>query len=169
MSQRQPKVGIALDSGGAMGGAHIGVLEVLAENGIPIHIVTGSSAGAAVGAFYAAGKLDTFKQLITDLSFIASLSYYADPVFPTSGLLAGNRARRFFRGIVGEILIEDLPLTYIAVATDLLTGETVPTKLPSPVRRGVSRRVDLKSTVIDHRLSFLLIDVFLYHLVGYVS
>jgi NTE family protein len=126
MPQRQLKVGIALDSGGAMGGAHIGVLEVLAENKIPIDIIVGSSAGAAVGAFFAAGKLDTFKQLITDLSFIASLSYYADPVFPTSGLLAGNRARRFLQGIVGEILIEDLPLTYIAVATDLLTGETVP-------------------------------------------
>lgn len=109
-----------------MGGAHIGVLEALAVNGITPDIIVGSSAGAAVGAFYAAGKLDVFKKLITDLSFIESLSYYADPVFPVSGLLAGRRARKFIQGIVGEVSIEDLPVTYAAVTTDLLTGETVP-------------------------------------------
>lgn len=109
-----------------MGGAHIGVLQVLAESGIPIDIIVGSSAGAAVGAFYATGKLEAFKELITDLSFIESLSYYVDPVFPSSGLLAGNRARRFIHDLVGDTLIEDLPVRYVAVATDLLSGETVP-------------------------------------------
>jgi NTE family protein len=125
MARKQPRVGIALDSGGAIGGAHIGVLEVLAENGIPLDIIVGSSAGAAIGAFFAANKLVSFKELITDLSFIESLSYYADPVFPTSGLLAGSRARKFIHGLVGDTLIEDLPLKFVAVATDLLTGETV--------------------------------------------
>ncbi len=108
-----------------MGGAHIGVLEVLAENSIPLDIIVGSSAGAAVGAFFAAGKLQDFKKLITDLSFVHSLSYYVDPVFPTSGLLAGIRAHNFIRSLVGDVLIEDLSITFIAVATDLLTGETV--------------------------------------------
>jgi len=125
MASKRPHVGIALDSGGAMGGAHIGVLEVLAENSIPLDIIVGSSAGAAVGAFFAAGKLQDFKKLITDLSFIHSLSYYVDPVFPTSGLLAGIRAHNFIRSLVGDVLIEDLSITFIAVATDLLTGETV--------------------------------------------
>ncbi|MCE5276182.1 MAG: patatin-like phospholipase family protein [Deltaproteobacteria bacterium] len=126
MARNRPLVGVALDSGGAMGGAHIGVLQVLAESRIPIDIIVGSSAGAAVGAFYATGKLEAFKELITDLSFIDSLSYYVDPVFPSSGLLAGNRARRFIHDLVGDTLIEDLPIRYIAVATDLLSGETVP-------------------------------------------
>ena len=125
MGSKRPLVGIALDSGGAMGGAHVGVLEALAENSIPLDIIVGSSAGAAVGAFYAAGKLQDFRKLITDLSFIQSLSYYVDPVFPTSGLLAGIRARKFIQSLVGDILIEDLPVTFIAVATDLLTGETI--------------------------------------------
>ena len=125
MASKRPHVGIALDSGGAMGGAHIGVLEVLAENSIPLDIIVGSSAGAAVGAFFAAGKLQDFKKLITDLSFVHSLSYYVDPVFPTSGLLAGIRAHKFIQSLVGDVLIEDLPITFIAVATDLLTGETV--------------------------------------------
>jgi NTE family protein len=126
MKKRKPRVGIALDSGGAMGGAHVGVFEVLSENGIYPDVIVGSSAGAAVGAFYAAGKLDVFRELITDLSFIESLSYYADPVFPISGLLAGRRARKFIQGIVGDVRIEDLPVTFAAVTTDLLTGETVP-------------------------------------------
>jgi NTE family protein len=125
MASKKPHVGIALDSGGAMGGAHIGVLEVLAENSIPLDIIVGSSAGAAVGAFFAAGKLQDFRKLITDLSFVHSLSYYVDPVFPTSGLLAGIRAHKFIQSLVGDVLIEDLPITFIAVATDLLTGETV--------------------------------------------
>jgi NTE family protein len=126
MTLTRPTIGIALDSGGAMGGAHIGVLDVLHEHDIPIDIIVGSSAGAAVGAFYACGALGSFKDLISDLSFTEALSMYADPVFPMSGLFAGKRARKFLKNLVGEILIEDLPVKYVAVATDLLTGETVP-------------------------------------------
>jgi len=125
MGSKRPLVGIALDSGGAMGGAHVGVLEVLSENSVPLDIIVGSSAGAAVGAFFAAGKLQDFRGLITDLSFIQSLNYYVDPVLPISGLLAGTRARKFIQSLVGDIRIEDLPISFIAVATDLLTGETV--------------------------------------------
>jgi len=109
-----------------MGCAHIGVLEVLSENGIPMDIIVGSSAGAAIGAFYAAGCMRDFKKLISNLSLWESLNFYADPVFPTSGLLAGKRARTFIHDLVGDIHIEDLALKYTAVTTDLLTGETVP-------------------------------------------
>lgn len=125
MDRRRSRIGIALDSGGAMGGAHIGVLQVLAEQGIAPDMIVGSSAGAAVGAFHAAGKLEDFRKLITDMSFIEALGYYADPVFPYSGLLAGERAYKFILELVGDVLIEDLSVRYVAVATDLLTGETV--------------------------------------------
>lgn len=123
---RKLTIGLALDSGGAMGGAHIGVLDVLKEQNIPIDIIVGSSAGAAVGAFYANGSLETFKDLISGLNIIEALSFYADPVFPVSGLFAGKRARKFLTTLLHETRIEDLPLTYVAVATDILTGETVP-------------------------------------------
>ena len=126
MTSTRPTIGIALDSGGAMGGAHIGVLDVLKEHDIPLDIIVGSSAGAAVGAFYATGALHAFRDLISDLSFTEALSFYADPVFPISGLLAGKRARKFLGNLVGDVLIEELPIRYVAVATDLLTGETVP-------------------------------------------
>ncbi len=123
---RKPIVGIALDSGGAMGGAHIGVLDVLKENNIPLDIIVGSSAGAAIGAFYAAGSLGIFKELISDLNFIETLRFYADPVFPVSGLFAGKRARKFLATLLHDTRIEELPLAYTAVATDILTGEIVP-------------------------------------------
>ncbi|MBN2297956.1 MAG: patatin-like phospholipase family protein, partial [Deltaproteobacteria bacterium] len=77
-------------------------------------------------AFYAAGALEAFKSLISDLSFTEALRFYADPVFPISGLFAGRRARKFLKNLMGDVRIEDLSVRYVAVATDLLTGETVP-------------------------------------------
>ena len=126
MKHRRPRVGIALDSGGAKGAAHIGVMDVLLENGIPIDIIAGSSAGAFAGALYATGTADKFKAIIDTLTWRESLSYYVDPVFPLSGLLAGRRARSFIHELVGDVQIEDLALKFTAVATDLLSGETVP-------------------------------------------
>jgi len=122
---KTPLIGIALDSGGTRGGAHIGVLDVFNEHNIPIDLIVGSSAGAFIGALYAAGKIDTIKDIIKDMSWRESLSFYLDPVFPISGLLAGRRARAFIKDIVGDITIEELPIRFVAVATDLLTGETV--------------------------------------------
>jgi len=148
-------VGIALDSGGAMGGAHIGVLEVLREHDIPIDIIIGSSAGAAVGAMYACGALDAFKELISDISFLDALSFYADPVFPVSGLFAGEKARKFLHSLLGDTLIEDLPITFVAVATDLLTGETVPLSrgsLVDAVMASISMPGIFKPAVVHGRL-----------------
>lgn len=126
MKSQKPRIGLALDSGGVKGGAHIGVLEVFAEHEIPIDMIAGSSAGAFVGAAYATGRLPYLKEIIDDLGFRESLSYYFDPVFPISGLLAGKRARGFIHDVLGDVLIEDLPIRYVAVTTDLLTGEMVP-------------------------------------------
>jgi NTE family protein len=125
MKKRRPRIGIALDSGGAKGGAHIGVMDVLQENGIPIDIIVGTSAGAFAGALFATGTVDKIKDIVQDITWRESLSYYVDPVFPTSGLLAGKRAKSFIQDIMGDILIEDLPIKFIAVATDLLSGETI--------------------------------------------
>lgn len=125
MPKKRPRIGIALDSGGAKGGAHIGVLDVLRENAIPVDIIAGSSAGAFVGALHAADAMDRIKAVLQGLTWRESLGYYVDPVLPLSGLLAGKRARAFIKDMVGDVRIEDLPMTFIAVATDLLSGETV--------------------------------------------
>lgn len=152
---KRPTVGIALDSGGAMGGAHIGVLDVLKENGIPIDIIVGSSAGAAVGAFYASGTLDVFKDMMSGLTLLDALSLYADPVFPVSGLFAGKRVRKFLTALLKDIRIEDLPVTYVAVATDLLCGETVPISrgpLVDAVMASTSMPGIFKPVVLEDRL-----------------
>lgn len=149
------KVGIALDSGGAMGGAHIGVLEVLQEQGIPLDLIVGSSAGAAVGAFYASRTLGAFRELISGVSFIEALGFYADPVFPVSGLFSGKRARKFLHSLLGDVRIEDLPVTFVAVATDLLSGETVPItsgKLVDAVMASISMPGIFKPVVLGDRL-----------------
>ncbi len=118
-------IGIALDSGGAKGGAHLGVLDVLKENGIDVDIIAGSSAGAFAGAIYATGTKGKFLEVLKDMKWQDALSYYVDPVFPVSGLLGGKRARTFLNHILGDALIENLPVRYAAVATDLLSGDTV--------------------------------------------
>ena len=74
---------------------------------------------------YATGTLEKFKAIVEAITWRESLSYYVDPVFPISGLLAGKRARSFVQDIVGEVNIEDLGVTFTSVATDLLSGETV--------------------------------------------
>lgn len=125
MHTQKPRVGVALDSGGAKGSAHIGVMDVLFENKVPIDIITGSSAGAFIGALYASGRIDRLKDIMEDMSVWESLGYYVDPVLPFSGFLGGKKARAFIHDMVGDCLIEDLPIRFVAVATDLLTGETV--------------------------------------------
>jgi len=74
---------------------------------------------------YATGTLEKCKAIINSITWRESLSYYVDPVFPFSGLLAGKRARAFVQDIVGSVNIEDLGISFTAVATDLLSGETV--------------------------------------------
>ncbi|HDM32580.1 MAG TPA: hypothetical protein ENG28_02235 [Deltaproteobacteria bacterium] len=122
---QRSSIGIALDSGGAKGGAHLGVLQVLEDNDIYLDIITGSSAGAFAGAVYAAKKLGDLLDIIKDMNLRESLGYYLDPVFPTSGLLGGKRVRTFLEDLFGDLKIEDLAIRFVAVATDLLTGETV--------------------------------------------
>jgi len=122
---KRPIIGIALDSGRAKGGAHIGVLDVLHENGIEVDIIAGSSAGAFAGAIYATKTRGVFMDILKDMKWQDALSYYVDPVFPVSSLLGGKRARAFLDRVLGNALIENLPVTYAAVTTDLISGDTV--------------------------------------------
>ncbi len=123
---RKPSVGIALDSGGVRGGAHMGVMDVLAENSIPIDFIAGSSAGALIGAVYAAGRQNQLKGIISDMSMLESFSYYLDPVLPITSLLSGDRARAFIGSILGDVTFEELQTQLTVVTTDLLTGEPFP-------------------------------------------
>ena len=118
------KVGLALGSGSARGWAHIGVIQALTDAGIPVDYVAGTSVGAVVGAVYASGKIDSLEDVVLQLDW-KKIAFFLDVVFPKSGLIDGNRVADFIRSLVEENDIEDLPLPFCAVSTDLATGNEV--------------------------------------------
>jgi NTE family protein len=117
------RIGVALSGGGAAGMAHVGVLEELEAAEIPIHCVAGTSAGAMVGAAYAADRLGAFRDTMCSLTRRRVLSLF-DPTWPRSGLLEGRRSLELIRPHVGE-RIEGLRRPYAAIATDLRSGNEV--------------------------------------------
>lgn len=119
---QRKKLGLALGAGGARGIAHAGVLFALADAGIPVDAIAGTSIGALVGALWATGQLEVFERGLRGLE-LSDLISYVDPVWPRAGLLSGERATHYLRGLIGDWRIEDLPIPFAAVAVDLVTGE----------------------------------------------
>jgi len=117
-------VSLVLGSGGARGLAHIGVIEWLVQNGYEIRSISGSSMGALVGGIYAAGKLDTYRNWVTALDR-SDVLRMLDLSFGWSGLLKGERIINKLRDLIGDRDIEDLPISYTAVATDIERGKEV--------------------------------------------
>jgi NTE family protein len=117
-------VALALGSGGARGYAHIGVIEALTARGYDIVGVTGSSMGALVGGLQAAGHLDEFADWAKSLTQRTILRLL-DPSITAAGVLRAEKILDAVRDILGPIAIEELPIPYTAVATDLLTGKSV--------------------------------------------
>jgi NTE family protein len=116
------RIGLALSSGGARGAAHVGVLKVLAENGIEPDVIVGSSMGAEVGGIYACGVgLGEIESLWRSSSFGEVLKTLY-PTIPWSGWSSGNGITRFLRKLIGAPRIEELPIAYAAIATDLRSG-----------------------------------------------
>ena len=111
-------VSLVLGSGAARGLAHIGVIDWLLEHGYRIESVAGASMGALVGGIYAAGKLDSYRNWVVALERTDVLRYL-DLAFSSEGLIKGDRLIETLRTMVGEHEIEELPITYTAVATDL--------------------------------------------------
>jgi NTE family protein len=118
------KVGLALGSGSARGWAHIGVIRALTEAGIHVDYIVGTSIGALVGAVYASGGIGNLENVILQFDW-KQIAYFFDVVLPKSGLLDGKRISAFIRRHVKEINIEELPIPFCAVATDLGTGNEV--------------------------------------------
>jgi NTE family protein len=120
----RPRVALALGSGGARGYAHIGVIDELHARGYEIVGVAGSSMGALVGGLQAAGRLDEFTEWARSLTQVAILRLL-DPTLTAAGVLRAEKILDAVRDILGESTIEELPIPYTAVATDLLAGRSV--------------------------------------------
>lgn len=107
-----------LGSGGARGLAHIGIIRWLEESGYRIESISGASMGALIGGIYAAGELDTYRDWVCALHR-ADVLRFLDLSFSAGGLFKGDRIMDTLREMVGPHAIEDLPVTYTAVATDI--------------------------------------------------
>ncbi|WP_043319872.1 patatin-like phospholipase family protein [Microbulbifer sp. HZ11] len=125
MNAPQPVIGLALGSGAAKGFAHIGVLKVLGEMGIRPDVIAGTSMGAFVGAAFAAGKLDKLEEWVRQLDNWKVFSLLDINWTLSGGVIGGIKPfRTFFEGFDFDN-IEDLPVPFTAVATDLHSGQEI--------------------------------------------
>jgi NTE family protein len=124
----QRLLGLALSSGGARGIAHIGVLRVLEEEGIPIDLIAGTSAGSLFGALYAAGlSLDEITDFALGMKDKVALSgwLWDFNLPPRSGLIRGQRAQDYIDKTLGHKTFSDLQIPLYIVAADVISGEEV--------------------------------------------
>lgn len=112
------KIALVLGSGGARGFAHIGVIEELEARGHEVISVSGTSMGALVGGLYAAGTLSDFRDWVRDLTSNDVLRM-ADVSMGSAGVIQGKRLTDKLHEFTGDIEIQDLPIPYMAVATDI--------------------------------------------------
>lgn len=122
---KRPQIGLALGSGGARGLAHIGVIKVLEENNIPIDFIAGSSIGAMVGGFYAAGlSVDKIEKIALSTDWRKVFSTLFEPSFK-KGLIGGEKVKLFIENHIDGKNFKDCKIPFVTVATDLKTGEVV--------------------------------------------
>ncbi len=120
-----PKLGLALSSGGASGLAHVGVLQVLEENGIEVHAIAGSSMGAYVGSLWAAGFSGRdLERLAAEMQDKRTLWKLADPIIPpVKGLFRGQKVRAHLERSLGSMNFEDLERQLLVVTVDIDTKQ----------------------------------------------
>lgn len=121
---RRTTAAVVLGSGGARGYAHIGALQVIVERGFDIVAISGSSMGALVGGVHAAGCLEEYTAWVTGLRHL-DLLRLVDLSLSAGGAIRGEKVFAIVREMVGDMQIEDLPVAYTAVATDLLAHREV--------------------------------------------
>lgn len=121
---KRPTIGLALGGGAARGFAHIGILRTLLANDIVPDIVVGTSIGAVVGASYAAGHLDTLESWARGL-LPRNIFSYLDIRLNGSGLIGGSKLASQLEASFGTIQIDDLPLKFAAVSTEVQTGHEI--------------------------------------------
>ena len=123
-SIRRPVIGLALGGGAARGFAHIGILRTLIAHGIVPNVVVGTSIGAVIGGAYAAGHLDTLEEWARSLQ-PRNILGYLDIRLNGSGLIGGDKLASQLEAAIGPTLIEDLPLKFATVATEVRTGHEI--------------------------------------------
>ena len=124
MKQKEKTVSLVLGSGGARGLTHIGVIHYLEEHGYQIASVAGSSMGALVGGIYAAGKLKEYTDWVRAISKLDILRLL-DISLVGGGFVKGDKIITTLRRLIGDRLIEELPVPFTAVASNVVSGKEV--------------------------------------------
>jgi NTE family protein len=155
--KRNPKIGLALSSGAAKGEAHVGVIKAIIERGISVDLIAGTSAGAIVGAFYAAkGNVDGIEKAIynaeaKEMTDMMSL----DLALRFKGFIGNKKSLRWLKGLIGDIRFDELKIPLAVIATDISTGEEVVIKEGSvleAVRASMAMPVLFTPRTRGHRL-----------------
>jgi NTE family protein len=144
------RVALALGSGGARGYAHIGVINELRDRGYDIVGIAGSSMGALVGGLQAADKLDDFAEWAKSLTQTAVLRLL-DPSITAAGVLRAAKILDAVRDILGDVTIEELPIPYTSVATDLISGKSVWLQR-GPVDAAIRASIAIPGVITPHVL-----------------
>jgi NTE family protein len=112
------KISLVLSGGGARGYTHIGVVKELKKQGFEIISIAGTSMGALIGALEACGKLEIYENWVKNLDVMDLIKFLNNP-FSNNGWLNSDKIFNKIKELVGDYKIEDLPIKFTAVATDL--------------------------------------------------
>ena len=118
------RISLVLGSGGARGYAHIGVIEELERHGFEIVSISGASMGALVGGLYAAGALERYKSWVLGLDAL-DVATLLDISLARGGIIEGEKVFGKLEEMIGKRRIEELPIKFTAVATDLVRKKEV--------------------------------------------
>ena len=146
-------VSLVLSCGGARGLAHIGVIEILEKYGFEIKSIAGSSIGAIIGGFYAAGKLDVYKKWVASLERIDIIKLM-DFTFSPQGFIRGEKVFKELELLIQDCDIKDLPIPFSAIATDLINNKEVvfnEGSLYKAIRASAAIPTIMKPVIIDHK------------------
>jgi NTE family protein len=119
---RPARVAVVLGAGASRGFAHIGVLKILESNGVPVHMIVGTSAGSFVGSLYAYG-FNAFQ--LQKMALSIEKSDIIDMTIPDNGFIKGERLENYINNVVKNAPIEKLKIPFYAVATSLPDGQEV--------------------------------------------
>ncbi|MFC0189011.1 patatin-like phospholipase family protein [Fictibacillus aquaticus] len=152
---KEPKIGLALGSGGARGFAHVGVISALREAGIPIDLISGSSMGALVGALVAIGQPDESMKKMANLF---KRKYYMDYTVPKMGFISGRKIKELIRLLTHNKNIEETLIPLTIVATDLIQGNKVVFR-EGPISDAVRASISIPGILVPEKIEGrLLVD-----------
>ncbi len=118
------KVALVLSSGGARGLAHIGAIEELEKQGFEIQAISGTSIGAVVGGIYASGYLEAYKKWMCNLDKLDVFNLF-DFTFSSQGFVKGERVFAEIQKFIPDVAIENLPIQFTAIASDITNNSEV--------------------------------------------